>query len=63
MGYVDRMRAKYTAKWGVYLAGMNFQTRSRLAQSLFENIYEEDRKIIENTKPAGYGKSYPAGNA
>ncbi len=63
MGCVDRMRAKYTAKWGVYLAGMNFQTRSRLAQSLFENIYEEDRKIIENTKPAGYGKSYPAGNA
>jgi hypothetical protein len=63
VGCVDRMRAKYTAKWGVYLAGMNFQTRSRLAQSLFENIYEEDRKIIENTKPAGYGKSYPAGNA
>ena len=27
-GYVDRMRAKYTAKWGVYLAGMNFQTCS-----------------------------------
>ena len=30
VGYVDRMRAKYTAKWGVYLAGMNFQTRSRV---------------------------------
>ncbi len=28
-GYVDRMRAKYTAKWGVQLAGMIFQTRSR----------------------------------
>ncbi len=28
MGYVDRMRAKYTAKWGVQLAGMIFQTRS-----------------------------------
>ena len=27
-GYVDGMRAKYTAKWGVYLAGMNFQTCS-----------------------------------
>ena len=25
---VDRMRAKYTAKWGVQIAGMNFQTRS-----------------------------------
>ena len=29
VGYVDRMRAKYTAKWGVHLVGMNFQTRSR----------------------------------
>ena len=29
MGYVDRMRAKSPAKWGVHLAGMNFQTRSR----------------------------------
>ena len=29
-GYVDRMRAKYTAKWGVQLAGMIFQTRSRV---------------------------------
>ncbi len=31
VGYVDRMRAKYTAKWGVQLAGMIFQTRSSLA--------------------------------
>ena len=30
VGYVDRMRAKYTAKWGVYLAGMNFQTSGTL---------------------------------
>ncbi len=30
VGYVDRMRAKYTAKWGVHLAGMNYQTRSRV---------------------------------
>ena len=28
MGYVDRRRAKYTAKWDVQMAGMNFQTRS-----------------------------------
>ena len=34
MGYVDRMRAKYTAKWGVQMAGMNFQTRS--STSLFK---------------------------
>lgn len=29
-GYADRMRDKYTAKWGVQMAGMNFQTRSKL---------------------------------
>ena len=26
-GYVDRIGTKYTAKWGVQMAGMNFQTR------------------------------------
>lgn len=30
MGYVDRMGVKYTTKWGMHLAGMNFQTRSIL---------------------------------
>ena len=29
-GYVDRMRGKYTAKWGVQIAGMNFQARSKM---------------------------------
>ena len=33
MGYVDRMRAKYTAKWGVQMTGMNFQTRSNSLRS------------------------------
>ena len=28
-GYGNRIRAKYTAKWGVQIAGMLFQTRSR----------------------------------
>ena len=27
-GYNNRIRAKYTAKWGVQIAGMIFQTRS-----------------------------------
>jgi len=27
-GYDNRIRAKYTAKWGVQIAGMIFQTRS-----------------------------------
>jgi sulfate adenylyltransferase subunit 2 len=29
-GYDNRIRAKYTAKWGVQIAGMLFQTRSRI---------------------------------
>ena len=28
--YGNRIRAKYTAKWGVQIAGMLFQTRSRV---------------------------------
>ena len=27
-GYANRKKAKYTAKWGVQIAGMIFQTRS-----------------------------------
>ena len=29
-GYVNRMKVKYTAKWGVQITGMIFQTRSNL---------------------------------
>ena len=29
-GYGNRIRAKYTAKWGVQIAGMIFQTRSSI---------------------------------
>ena len=29
-GYGNRIRAKYTAKWGVQIAGMIFQIRSNL---------------------------------
>ncbi|WP_373216135.1 DUF6783 domain-containing protein [Ruminococcus sp. 5_1_39BFAA] len=29
-GYADRVRGKYTAKWEVQIAGMNFQTHSWL---------------------------------
>ena len=41
VGYIDRMKAKYTAKWDVQMAGMNFQTRSRIYrnQSLFFNLH------------------------
>ncbi|WP_334294532.1 DUF6783 domain-containing protein [Anaerobutyricum hallii] len=29
-GYGNRMKTKYTVNWGVQIAGMIFQTRSRL---------------------------------
>ena len=29
-GYVDRIGTKYAAKWGVQMAGMNFQTDPRV---------------------------------
>ena len=34
-GYNNRIRAKYTAKWGVQIAGMIFQTRSSPGLPLF----------------------------
>ena len=37
-GYGNRIRGKYTAKWGVQIAGMIFQTRSRLIEICFEII-------------------------
>jgi len=43
-GYANRMRAKYTAKWGVQIAGMIFQTRSRHLQ-----VISSIRKMKEGT--------------
>ena len=43
-GYGNRIRAKYTAKWGVQIAGMIFQTRSSVYNKLFaipKDILEE----------------------
>ncbi|MEI2991119.1 MAG: DUF6783 domain-containing protein [Blautia faecicola] len=37
-GYGNRMRVKYTAKWGLQIAEMIFQTRSSVAQII---IYEK----------------------
>ena len=38
-GYDNRIRVKYTAKWGVQIAGMIFQTRSRSAQEILNLIF------------------------
>ena len=34
-GYGNRIRVKYTAKWGVQIAGMIFQTRSNPSDKTF----------------------------
>ncbi|MFQ7181975.1 MAG: DUF6783 domain-containing protein [Hungatella sp.] len=34
VGYVKRIRGKSPAKWGVQMAGMNFQTGSNTQKSL-----------------------------
>ena len=38
VGYDNRIRTKYTAKWGVQIAGMIFQTRSRVKKYFFPNL-------------------------
>ena len=45
-GYGNRIRVKYTAKWGVQIAGMNFHTRSTPDQSL---LLPWTFKIIETS--------------
>ena len=37
-GYVNRMKVKYAAKWGVQIAGMIFQTRSKSATAIYLNF-------------------------
>ena len=37
-GYGNRIRAKYTAKWGVQIAGMILQTRSREKEELYYEV-------------------------
>ena len=37
-GYDNRIRAKYTAKWGVQIAGMIFQTGSSTLNSNFFKV-------------------------
>ena len=37
-GYVNRKKAKYTAKWGMQIAGMVFQTRSSNLSEKFPYI-------------------------
>ena len=58
VGYVDRMRAKSPAKWGVHMAGMNFQTRSKVGRKSRKKKWEsrESRKVGKELVKAGKGQ-------
>ena len=46
-GYGNRMRVKYTAKWGLQIAEMIFQTRSREVtgeKGVFFCLVDQERK-------------------
>ena len=46
-GYGNRIRVKYTAKWGVQIAGMIFQTHSSNAlQDILGSITSEQLRSI-----------------
>ena len=44
-GYVNWMKAKYTANWGVQIVGMIFQTRSS-ASPLFSFVYNNSSNVL-----------------
>ena len=46
-GYGNRIRVKYTAKWGVQIAGMIFQTHSsNVLQDILGSITSEQLRSI-----------------
>ena len=54
-GYVDRIGTKYAAKWGVQMAGMNFQTRSRRPDQFTSRNMT---MVLKNTGKADTVKSW-----
>ena len=54
-GCVNRKKAKYTAKWGVQIAGMIFQTRSNLIRGyLFFSVFQKRHEDIPLSDNIGY---------
>ena len=52
-GYVDRIGTKYAAKWGVQMAGMNFQTHPSVVSSCqiyFSVITLKKKAVITHGK-------------
>ncbi len=52
-GYDNRIRAKYTAKWGVQIAGMLFQTRSSTSKIKVSAILTQDDFFICKAEEGG----------
>ena len=51
-GYDNRIRVKYTAKWGVQIAGMIFQTRSsNMYRTYFPNMFSFMYLVYHNISP------------
>ena len=48
MGYVDRMRVKYTTKWDMQMAGMNFQTCSSITHTSYHYV---SRRMTSTSPP------------
>ena len=46
-GYGNRIRAKYTAKWGVQIAGMLFQTRSNILEQMEKEFEKYNDHPVE----------------
>ena len=49
-GYDNRIRAKYTTKWGVQIAGMIFQTRSRVCLEIDVHKNTQNKEGLHNEK-------------
>ena len=50
-GCGNRIRVKYTAKWGMQIAGMIFQTRSNLS---YKNNLKVNKKALDNFEKSSY---------
>ncbi|MFR5152409.1 MAG: DUF6783 domain-containing protein [Ruminococcus sp.] len=51
-GYGNQIRVKSSAKWGVQIAGMIFQTRSSTASKY--SLSQVPQWFLRNTRPAGH---------
>ena len=57
-GYVNRMKVKYAAKWGVQIAGMIFQTRSSLHNFNFRYHCRSTARFIRHRKHLQYNLGF-----